>query len=71
MMLSNASLIKLGRILFRFYKYPNLKLGESIRFLSWINYNYDLFNASDYYSTYVTGFHWFNLFDDYDFVEGV
>jgi|GEM_PF-1815353 len=55
-----------------FYKYPNLKVGyESIRFLSWINYNYDLFNASDYYSTYVTGFHWFNLFDDYDFVEGV
>ncbi|HOV24760.1 MAG TPA: ankyrin repeat domain-containing protein [Pseudobacteroides sp.] len=55
-----------------FYKYPYLKVGyESIRFLTWINYNYDLLDASDYESTHVTSFHWFNLFDDYNFTGEV
>lgn len=50
------------------YEYPNIHAGYyTIPFLTWINYDYDVVNASNYNNTHVTNFQWFNLYDDYNF----
>ncbi len=50
-----------------FYKYPHLKVGyESIRFLTWTNYEP---YYGDYEDSKITGFHWYGSNDDYDFVR--
>lgn len=50
------------------YKYQYIHEGYwTTRFLTWVNYNYDLLNASDYKSTHITNLQWFNLYDDYNF----
>ncbi|QSQ10499.1 hypothetical protein H0A61_02907 [Koleobacter methoxysyntrophicus] len=49
-----------------FYKYPSIKVGyESIRFLTWVNYNASL--DGEYSDAKVTEFHWYDELDDYDF----
>lgn len=50
------------------YEYQYIHAGYwTTKFLTWINYNYDVLNASDYKSTQITNFQWFNLYDDYNF----
>lgn len=48
-----------------YYRYPSLKVGyESVKFLTWVNYNLTLTESYD--QTSITTFHWYNTLDDYD-----
>lgn len=48
-----------------YYKYKYLRTGyESIKFLSWTNYNSD---ARNYGDSEISGFEWNSKYDDYDF----
>jgi hypothetical protein len=51
-----------------FYKYPSLRVGyESIRFMSWKNYEGDILGGYD--NSVITEFHWDDDYDDYNFID--
>ena len=54
-----------------FHRYPSLEVGyETIRFLTWQNYNEpDIFADNKYEDAKVGRFRWNDRFDDYNFIE--
>jgi hypothetical protein len=57
-----------------YYRYPNLRVDyQTVRFLSWQNYNFDIEKMLDnnglYYTTKLDVFRWNVKHDDYDFTE--